>query len=92
MSENKAQSLPVDFQAVIRHLQDEGWSQRQLAEWSGISHGRIGQLAVSPKAEPRYNVGSALLSLLTPRAHLLMTGYARRYRGTTRIRPPVTAE
>jgi hypothetical protein len=88
MDENTPQTRTVDFMAVIKHLQQEGWTQRQLAEWSGISHGRIGQLALQAGAEPRFNAGHALLSLLTPRAHLQLVGYARRRQGTTNIKPP----
>ena len=88
MKPGTSQTRAVDFTAVVQHLTQEGWTQRQLAEWAGISHGRIGQLALKQGAEPRYNVGNALLSLLTPRAHLQLTGYARRYQGTTQLKPP----
>ena len=89
MEQGTSQTKKVDFCAIVQHLTDEGWTQRQLAEWAGISHGRIAQLALQKGAEPRFNAGNALLSLLTPRAHLRLAGFARQYRGTTRTRPPV---
>ena len=90
MDEAKAQTKPINFRAVVKHLQREGWSQRQLAEWSGVSHGRIGQLAMDDSADPKFSAGHALLSLLTPRAHKELVGYSRKYNGRSHVKPPIS--
>lgn len=41
----KSKQAQAERDALIRQALSEGWTQRQIAEATGITHGRIGQIA-----------------------------------------------
>jgi predicted XRE-type DNA-binding protein len=80
--------LKINFKTVISQLVKDGWTQVQLAEFAGVTRGRISQLAAKDGIDPSYTVGDKLLALLTPVAHIRIVGYTRTYRGTTQVKAP----
>ena len=53
----------VDFQELLKQLQDKGWSLQALADHAQVSKGAIAALRNGRNLQPRYDAGDRLVQL-----------------------------
>ena len=54
----------VDWQQVIKELQEKGYTQKQIEVYSGVSQSNISKMKAGKYKDPAWSTGNALLKLL----------------------------
>jgi len=53
----------MNFQRLVKGLQDKGWTQSEIAEEIGCSQANIARLLKHKSADPRWRTGDALIMI-----------------------------